>query len=210
MWDLSFRRSNPHSLHWKAVLITGLPGKSRFYSYELSKYHFEPKKTSMLIHQRQHFPRVWRNFFALRCVNIFHCFWEPGKAFSFVFCIPSVLSISIIITCHCQFLTVRLYVSKHVDGSVILCPKCQMVTRYRKGSSLSILESHLLWNCQQLLFQNMGQCSVCSWNQHLIPRGFKIRSFSSILFFNVRAFASIAIEKKKKRGGRRNLFELFT
>ena len=77
-------KPTPPALEGK-VLISGLPGKSHFFSYELSKYHPEPKRTSTLLYQRQHFPRGWRNLIALRCVNIFHCFWEPGKVF--LFCI---------------------------------------------------------------------------------------------------------------------------
>lgn len=75
--------------------------RSPSHPYELSWYHSEPKRTRVLLHQRQHCPRVWSNFIALRCVNIFCCCWEQGNAF--LFCIPLVLSLSIIMTCHCHF-----------------------------------------------------------------------------------------------------------
>lgn len=121
------------------------------------------------------------------------------RCFSFVFCIPLVLKVSIIMTCHCHFLTARLYASKHVDGSVILCPKCQMVTRYGWGVHCLFWKVISPGNCQQLLFPKYGALFCVQLKSASNPKGDSKLSFSSILFFNVRAFASIAIEKKKKR-----------
>lgn len=91
------------------------------HSSELSKHHSEPKATSMFLHHTQHCPRACGNFISLRCVNISCGCWEPGNAF--IFCILYFVSFELRHNdLPLPFLKARLYVSKHMDGFIILCP----------------------------------------------------------------------------------------
>lgn len=187
--------------HW-------LPGKSHAYSYELSKHHLSQRGLAYPIPETT-LQSVWRNFIALRCVTFSTASENQVRCFSFfVFCIPLVLSFK-----HNNDMPLPFF-----NSEVIRIKTrgwlCNSVSQMSDGHQIRTGGVHcLFWKVispkSQLLFQNMGHCSVCSWNQHLIPRGFKIRSFSSILFFNVRAFASIAIEKKKEGREKKFIWALY-
>lgn len=134
-WDPVYRYHNSdHTNLWLVWAKSGCCSRERetclilisvrspSHSYELSWYHSEPKRTRMLLHQRQHCPRVWRNFIALRCVNIFCCCWEQGNAFLFCILYSTSFELKHNNDLPLPFLKARLHISRHVDGSVLLCP----------------------------------------------------------------------------------------